>query len=357
MTKETLGYVELEWTCKQCGSKNSGSLKACASCGAPMTEEDQFELPAQPVLVADQGEAPEAGADVHCPYCGARSPAGSKTCSQCGADLADAMARQAGHVLGAYQAEPVPDVPCTYCGTPNPASARKCKKCGASLAKAPAAAPAAQAAAPGGRNLALIIGGAALVLLCICAVAFFVLGARTTDVQGVVQSVNWERTIEVLEMRPATLEDWQDRIPSDGQRGTCERRLRHTLADPAPGAEKVCGTPYVIDQGSGKGQVAQDCEYRVYDNWCKYTRNEWTVVDKMVARGNDVSARWPDARLNSGQREGNRAEAYKVTFVANDKLYTYTLKDATEFARFAPGSRWALKVNALGGVASVQPAR
>ncbi len=183
------------------------------------------------------------------------------------------------------------------------------------------------------------------------------LSARTTDVQGAVQSLNWERTVEVLEMRPATHEDWQDRIPSDSQKGTCERRLRHTLSDPAPGAEKVCGTPYVIDQGSGKGQVVQDCEYKVYDNWCKYIRNEWTVVDKLVARGNDVSARWPDARLNPGQREGNRAEVYKVTFTANDKLYTYTLDDATEFARFTPGSRWTLKVNALGGVASVQPAR
>jgi hypothetical protein len=81
------------------------------------------------------------------------------------------------------------------------------------------------------------------------------------------------------------------------------------------------------------------------------------VVDKLVARSNDAIARWPDTRLKPGQREGNRAEVYKVTFKANDKLYTYTPKDATEFARFAPGSRWTLKVNALGGVASVQPAR
>jgi len=47
MSQETVGYVQLEWTCKRCGSKNPGTQKTCANCGNPMSEQDQFELPSQ----------------------------------------------------------------------------------------------------------------------------------------------------------------------------------------------------------------------------------------------------------------------------------------------------------------------
>jgi ribosomal protein L40E len=361
MTQETVGYVELEWTCKRCGSKNPGSNTLCASCGAAMGEQDQFELPEQPVLVTFAPAATASGSDVHCPYCGGRSPAGSKNCAQCGADLTDAKAREAGQVIGTFQAGPVPDVACPYCGTPNPATALKCRQCSGSLAKPSTARPAPASTRPTptatGRGLKLGIGVAALVaMLCLCGIVFAALG-RTTDAPGVVQALNWERSIEIKEQRPVTREDWQDEIPSGASRGTCERKVRRVQAEPAPGADKVCSTPYVIDQGSGQGKVVQDCQYKVYDNWCKYTANEWQVVDRAAVSGNDANVRWPDTRLKPNQREGDRAEKYQVTFAANDQRYTYTPKDAAEFAQFTLGSRWTLKINALGGVGSVQPAR
>src|SRR5512136_2916222 len=114
MTREVLGYVELEWTCKRCGTRNPGSQKTCSSCGGAMDEKDQFELPAQQQLITDQGEIEKAqhGPDVHCPFCGTRNAAGSTTCSQCGADLKEAAARQTGRVLGALQTGPVAEIPC-----------------------------------------------------------------------------------------------------------------------------------------------------------------------------------------------------------------------------------------------------
>jgi hypothetical protein len=63
--------------------------------------------------------------------------------------------------------------------------------------------------------------------------------------------------------------------------------------------------------------------------------------------------------LQPGQREGNRAEEYVVTFRADDgqATYTYRMNSADEFSRFNVGSYWTLKVNAFGDVTDAEPAR
>lgn len=367
MTQKTVGYVELEWTCTYCGTRNPGTQKKCSGCGAMMSEEDEFEAPVQQELITDEAKLARAKRgmpDIHCPYCGTRNVAGSEKCKHCGGDLTGAVEREKGRVVGAYRAGPVPDVPCPYCATPNPANATKCKKCGGVLQKpteTPPAKPAAKpTAAPKPRSrVAGLAIGAVGVLLSICAVAYFVLGLRTTDTPAVVQSVMWERSIAIMEERPVTHEDWEDQIPAGAVIGSCSKEYRRTQSEPAPGAEEVCGTPYTIDQGDGTGKVVQDCEYRIYDNKCEYTVNEWTVVDKAVAQGNDPNPQWPRMSLQSGQREGTQAEEYVVTFRADDgdETYTYHVNSADEFSRFGVGSYWTLKVNTFGNVTDAEPAR
>ncbi len=357
MTQKTVGYVELEWTCKRCGTRNPGMQKTCSGCGSAMSEQDKFEAPAQQELIKDESKLEQArrGPDVHCPYCGARSPAGSDKCVQCGADLTDAKARQAGQVIGAHQAGAAADVACPYCAEMNPASAVKCKKCGGNLKK-PAAPPAPPAKA-GGFPVGLVIGIAAvLVLLCI---GVIVLSTRTTDTSAVVQSVRWERTIPIMELRPVEHEAWEDEIPAGAQKGSCSKEHRSTQSEPAPGAKEVCGTAYTVDQGSGAGKVVQDCQYEIYDNKCTYTVEEWTAVDKVAAQGNDFNPQWPTLSLRTNQREGNRVEKYVITFSANDQrdTYTYNVSNANEFSRFKVGSRWTLKVNTFGAVTDAEPAQ
>jgi len=357
LSEETVGYVELEWTCKFCGARNRGAQKTCSSCGSAMSKEDQFELPAQQELITDAAKIAKAerGPDVMCPYCGARNVAGATSCTQCGGDLTSAEARAKGRVLGALQTAPVPDVPCPFCSTPNPANANKCKNCGGVLGKAPAAPPKATATPVGIPKAVLLLGGvAAVLLLCLC-VALFALSMQTADTSAVVQGVSWERSIEIMELRPVEHEDWRDQIPAGSPLGSCTRKVRRTQDQPAPGAEKVCGTPYVKDTGTGMGKVVQDCQYRVYDDWCKYTRDEWTKKDKIVARGNDLNPQWPNLRLPSGQREGDRGETYQVIFDADGKRYTHSVNKAEEFSKFTIGSRWTLKVNTFGTVTSAQP--
>ena len=360
MPQETVGFVNLEWTCQRCGSKNPGTTKICAGCGNVMSETDKFELPAQQELVKDEAviATAERGPDVTCKYCGARNAADAKTCSQCSADLTEAAVRQAGQVLGAFSAEKKPDVKCPYCGAMNPATALKCSKCAGTLrvAQRPVDQPQAPpAAAPAATNrLPLLIGiGVLIVAAIVCGLLFF----RTSDTSAAVQGVQWQRAIEIMEQRPVERETWRDQIPSGAAMGSCELRVRGVQDQPAPNAEKICGTPYTVDTGTGVGKVVQDCQYEVKDDWCAYTQPQWMVIDSFVANGADANPQWPAVNLRTDQREGDRAESYVVLFSSDGKEYQMTVANASELLKYAVGSRWKLKVNALGSVVAAEPAQ
>ncbi len=360
MTEKTLGYIELEWTCKRCGTVNPGTEKTCLNCGAAMADQDQFDLPGGQELISDPEKLAqaEAGPDVHCPFCGTRNSGGAAVCSQCGAELKDAQARQVGQVLGAYSSKPAEDTICPSCGTPNPPGAARCTNCAGSLAgerrpTAPAAAPASQGARKPNRTM-IIIGAVFMGVLCLGAILFLFLGARTEAQAAVVQSVLWERSIAVVEQQPVEHQDWRDQIPDGAQTGTCRMEYRYTQPDPAPGAEEVCGTPYTVDQGSGIAKVVQDCEYRVYDDWCDYSQLEWVAVDTITAQGSDTHPLWPVVSLASGQQEGERQEAYVIVFQSGGETYTHRISDPAEFTLFEPGSEWTLEVNTFGAINEIR---
>jgi DNA-directed RNA polymerase subunit RPC12/RpoP len=358
MPQETVGYVKLEWTCKRCGSKNVGTTKICAACGNVMSDTDKFDLPAQQELIKDEKEiaAAQVGPDITCKYCGARNRGDATICSQCSAELKEGTARQAGQTLGAFDTTARPDVKCPYCGELNPATALKCQKCAGSLARRPVDQPkpvAQPVAKPANTGLLAVIG---LAVLAVC-VFLFIQMTRTSDTGATVQAVQWQRSIAIMGLAPVTRETWEDQIPSGAQKGSCIDKVRRTQSNPAPNADKVCGTPYTVDQGNGTAKVVQDCEYQVKDQWCKYTREELGVVDTAIARGTDDNPLWPKLNLLAGQQAGDRTEKYDISFSSDGKKYPYTTDDAAEFARYTIGSRWTLKINGLGGVVSVEAAR
>src|SRR5258706_14991837 len=142
--RQTLGYIENEWTCRNCSTRNKGHLKTCENCGAPQPENVQFELGADQKFVTDQNQIKDAegGADIHCGFCGARNPATAETCSQCGGDLKEGKAREAGRIMQAPPASQQPKtIVCKNCGTENPGSNSVCSNCGSPLARVAQAAP------------------------------------------------------------------------------------------------------------------------------------------------------------------------------------------------------------------------
>ena len=362
MTKKSLGYVELEWTCPNCGGKNPGMTKLCQSCGAAQPGGVEFEQAAEEQLITDEDKLTQAqaGPDVHCAYCGARNPAGAETCKRCGGDLTQARARESGEVLGAHRSEAAAPVRCPACGNENPASARQCSTCGASLAGAESTRPAAPAkapAAPARANkgmMAIFIGIA--VVLCIGLIVYLVLANRTQDTIGQVEDVHWSRGIVIEALQPVTYEDWYTEIPVDAELGACSLKYHHSENEPVEGAREVCGTPYTVDTGSGAGEVVQDCVYEVDADWCEYTVLEWGEFNVITQEGDDLNPSWPQLALTEDEREGEQREAYEVTFSSDGELYRWETNDSEEFSRYRPGSKWTLEINTFDQLMGVAPA-
>ena len=359
MAQKELGYVELEWTCPVCKTRNPGTSTTCSGCGAPQPETVKFETPSAAPIVEDPSkiDRAKAGPDIHCAFCGARNPSTAKVCRQCGADLTQGKAREAGTIVGAYAADTDARVRCTSCGEENPASAKVCTRCGAPLAKQPAPQPAAMPAPSGGMGRGAIIF-AVIAAVIVLGLGWLVFGMfKTNDTTATAVDARWDRSIAIMGQAPVREEAWRDQVPTDATQLSCRPEVRSTSDSPQPGAQEVCGTPYTVDTGTGMGRVVQDCVYEVYDDYCSYTTLKWGVVNTFVQSGVGLSPVWPSTTLAAGQELGQRTERYACVVTANDKEYSFTLRTSTEFQQCQPGSQWRLKVNALGGVVDAQPVR
>lgn len=357
MTKKSLGYVELEWTCPYCNTRNPGRVKVCSNCGAAQPKDTQFNQAAEDKIITDQEELKlaQVGPDIHCPFCGTRNPGNATTCSNCGGDLTEGEKRETGKVLGAQQTAPAADVLCEYCGTPNPATNFKCSNCGSPLSKAGATVKAQPAAKK--RSSTFMIIGILLVLLVCGGFGYMMMkGAQTKSTVAAVQDVSWKRSIVVLGLAPATHEAWRDEMPFDASVNSCSERERSRSSFPSANSEEVCGTPYVVDQGSGFGETVQDCEYIIYDDYCEYTVIELQPVGVVEETGSDLNPFWPQTRLDQGQELGEQTETYRITFIVNGESKVYETENFDEYQRFQLGSKWNLEINGFGKIVRVEPA-
>lgn len=350
--RRTLGYIENEWTCPNCSTRNKGSVKTCEHCGAPQPENVQFELPSEQKFVTNEDsiQAAKAGADIHCAFCGTRNPATAKTCSQCGADLTEGKARQAG---GMMQAPPSSEGPkiikCDNCGVENPASNALCSNCGSPLPKIAPAAIAPQAAprlatlrAPKKTNWYLIGGILAAVAICCVAIgALFLLPSKS--VQATVVDVHWQTSVPVQEIRAVDYSNEPGSPPSDAYNVSCRDE-----------SQDVC-EQRTVDKGNGYSEVVEECHTET-QQYCSYTVDEWTTIQTYTMDGNDLRPIYENPSISSDQRLGQESEQFTVTFsTAEGEQETYSPNTASEFQQFTPGSTWTLKMNALGSVVSVEP--
>jgi Double zinc ribbon/Zn-finger in Ran binding protein and others len=348
--RRTIGYVENEWKCPNCGTRNKGSLKACENCGSPQPENVQFELPSEQKFIKDEEsiKAASAGADIHCGFCGTRNPATAETCSQCGADLKEGTARQAGRVM--QTPPPAPKViKCNNCGTENPGSNSTCANCGAALPKAAVAQaavskPSAMAGKPVARKKTnwLLIGGILGALAVCCVVAGFLFFFPASSVEATVTNVHWQTDVPLQEVQAVRYTDERGNPPSDAYNESC-----HTES------HDVCEQK-TVDKGNGFSEVVEEC-HKETEQYCSYTMDEWTTIQTYSLEGNDLRPVYDTPNYSSDQRLGDRSEELTVTFSTKDGTETYSPGSVSEFQQFTIGSTWTLKMNALGGVVDVVP--
>ena len=355
--KESKGFVQLEWVCPNCDGRNPGPVKTCQNCGAPQPENVQFQRAVNEKIITDEkvAAAASAGADIHCGFCGTRNPATASTCSQCGADLKEGKARASGQVLQAAQAASKV-VTCANCGTENPGSERTCSQCGSPLPRASAAAVQAPGAAgrsaPAQTSTAaanapkkkvnwLVLGGigAALLLCCIAVIFMFVIPSKTLT--GTVTNVQWQTSVPVQEIQAVNHTNESGNPPSDAYNVACHDESQEICEDKT------------IDKGNGFAEVVQEC-HTESTQYCDYTLDEWNTIQTYTLDGNDLYPVYESPNYSSDQRLGASSAVYHVFFSTNDGEITYEPGSESDFQQFAIGSEWTIKLNAVGGVVSVE---
>jgi hypothetical protein len=273
------------------------------------------------------------------------------TCSQCGGDLKEGKARQAGQVMQAPPPSQQPKIiKCDNCGTDNPSSNAVCSKCGSPLPKVAAPVMAAQASvgtgaakpvAPKKTNW-LLIGGilAALAVCCVAVVALFVIPSQS--VKATVSNVHWQTSVPLQEIRAVDHSDEAGSPPSDAYNVSCHDE-----------SKDVCEEK-VVDKGNGYSEKVEDCHTET-QQYCSYTVDEWTTIQTYTLDGNDLRPVYENPTVSNDQRLGDKSEDLSVTFSTDKGEKTYHPGTVSEFQQFNVGSTWTLKMNALGGVVGVEP--
>jgi len=351
MARKSKGFIELEWTCPNCNTRNKGSVKSCVNCGAPQPEDVQFEAPAEKKFVSEEtaSELKQRGADIHCGFCGTRNPSTATTCSQCGADLNEGTARQAGREID-MSAGKLEDITCSNCGTVNPGINTNCMECGTALPRPakptpPVAASVAVADAAARKvkkkpNWLLLGGlGGALLACCITIILLFVI--PSSSVNATVSDVYWQTTVPVEEIHAVDYNDRRGNPPSDAYDVSCHDESR-----------EVCEEK-TVDRGNGYAEVVEEC-HTESEQYCDYTVDEWTVVQTYTLDGHDAFPVYTQPNLSNEQRLGDESVNYTVYFDTQKGEKTYNPGSLSEFEKYLIGSIWTLKLNALGGVVDVE---
>lgn len=349
MARKSIGYTKLIWICPNCQTRIPGPKKTCTTCGTPQPNDVEFIQADREDLLKEQEEITRAkkGADIHCPYCGTRNTADARICSQCSGKLTGGKKRSSGGVVGAHKKD-AKGIVCTSCGFQNKPNAPRCAKCGSALGTIRKRSAKAKTSGESGK-LWLVIG---FVITIILGFVFFK-GCSRSSLVGVVEQAAWTRTVAVEQFIPVMKEDWWDDIPADAYVTTCEERYRYTSEEAEEGAIEVCGTPYTIDEGTGYGEVVQDCEFEVYDVYCEYEISDWAVVEILELEGYGPSASWPTVSTFSDQRAGSQTESYTIWFDTNDGSVSFETEDYNLFNSATTGSEWELTFDGFGDIRDI----
>jgi hypothetical protein len=167
----------------------------------------------------------------------------------------------------------------------------------------------------------------------------FVFPAST--LQATVTNVQWQTSVPVEEQREVHYSNEQGSPPSGAYDVSC-----HTET------HQVCEQK-TIDKGNGYAEVVEECHDQNTD-YCSYDVKEWQTIQTYTLDGNDLFPVYADPNISVGQRQGTQSEDLTVFFDTEKGEIKYSPGSITEFQKYEIGSTWTLKLNALGGVVSVE---
>ena len=151
----------------------------------------------------------------------------------------------------------------------------------------------------------------------------------------------WQTSIPVQEIRAVDYNDERGNPPSDAYNVSCY-----------DDSQEVCEEK-TIDRGDGSAEIVEECHTET-ERYCDYTVDEWTTIQTYTLDGNDLNPYYERPSLTNDQRLGNESADYTVYFDTEKGEVTYEPGDLGAFQQFQVGSTWTLKLNAMGGVLSVE---
>lgn len=352
MAKKSLGRTTLYWICSHCDTRNPGPKKTCTTCGTPQPDDVEFiQGDLEEITKINDAISLKADrADIHCPFCGTRNPADAEFCSQCNGKLTGGTKRAAGRVVGVHKGGSAQGIVCPTCGFQNKPNAPRCAQCGNALVQKKSDDKSPRDSGQS-KTIWIAVG---LVAAIILGFLLFKGCSRSTET-GVVSRSTWTRSVAVEQFIPISAEGWWDEIPSEAFVTVCEDRFRYSSDEAVEGAVEVCGEPYTIDEGTGYGEVVQDCEYQVFDTYCEYEISDWEVVEILQSEGYGLSAQWPMVGTFSEQRPGERTETYTIWFETPDGTVEFTTDDFGLYQAAESGSDWVLSYDGFGNILSAKP--
>jgi hypothetical protein len=226
-----------------------------------------------------------------------------------------------------------------------------CKECGAPIKQAEAVAPppspalaqapATPASAPKKKVNGWIFAaiGAFFLICCVAAVMLFAIPSKS--VKGTVTNLQWQTSVPVQEIQAVNYSNERGNPPSDAYDLSCRTD-----------SQEVCEEK-TVDQGNGFAEVVKEC-HTESEQYCNYTVDEWKTIQTYTLDGNDNYPVYENPSLSGDQRAGSATESLTVIFSIPDGQETYSPGSISEFQQFEIGSVWTLKMNAMGGVMSVE---
>ena len=160
-------------------------------------------------------------------------------------------------------------------------------------------------------------------------------------VQGTVTAAQWHTSVPVQELQAVNHSNESGNPPSDAYNLSCHDETKEVCEDKT------------IDKGNGFAEVVKECHTDT-TQYCDYTVDEWNTIQTYTLEGTDLSPVYESPNVSSNQRIGSQSETLTVNFSTGSGQESYTPDSVTEFQQFQIGSVWTLKMNALGGVLSVE---
>lgn len=392
--------IEMFWFCGICKDRNLGRDMSCSACGKPKGDEpyvmpDDIEA-ASEVTAPDLLKKATAGANWKCRFCSSQQRQLGGLCAQCGSNQSDSTDRRE---------TPADPFPASAAAAP-PAESNDWDlppTGGVSATKRPSLPAERQRK---GVYVAVAVGALVLGIL------LFAFWPRTKHMR--VEGVTWQQTVTVERYSMRHAQGFYEDEPSDAVNvSSIGPRYHHTEHVP-DGYDTIS---YTVDVPCGERCGPRPPCYTTPRTNCKSNKNgfatcsggdrvcppascqtkycpsprtrqepryvdvpryamvyEWDVwrwgnSRDVAANGTTLATRWPsddELRLCGGtgrpscngqenERAVIRSGKYTVRLSKSGESITYSPGSESEFARFAPGSKWTVKVDALGVVHDVLP--